>query len=61
MVSTSVPPDTTVAEAKAAEDLVGLGGPAVTVIVGLLASATLLTVAVKVLTVPAVVAVKVVV
>jgi hypothetical protein len=54
-VSTSVPLDATVADAKLARDLAALTGPALTVMVGLLVSVTPFTTPVKVVTVPAVV------
>ena len=57
IVIVSVLPDATVGEARETLELLALIGPALTVNVGVLASATLLTVAVSVLTVPAVVAV----
>jgi hypothetical protein len=57
-VSTSVALDATVADAKVAEDLDALMGPALTVILGLLVSVMPFTTAVKVVGVPAVVPVK---
>ena len=57
IVIVSVLPEATVGEARETVELLALIGPALTVKVGVLARATLLTAAVSVLTVPAVVAV----
>ena len=57
MVIVSVLLEATVGETRETLELLALSGPALTVSVGVAASATLLTVAVSVLTVPAVVAV----